>query len=68
MILPRFRVEYEMYLTYHDKGDLVELKAVMKMLEDGKLIIDDASLMTDYEKGWNAGFEQLINELKKESK
>ena len=68
MLLPRFRVEYEMYLTYHDKGDLVELKAVMKMLEDGKLIPDTVVGFTDYELGWNAGIEQLIQEIKKETK
>lgn len=68
MILPRYRVEYEMYLTSHPKGDLVELKDVMKMLEDGKLIPDTVVGFTDYELGWNAGIEQLIQEIKKESK
>lgn len=67
MIIPRWRVEYEMYLTSHPKGDLVELKDVMKMLEDGKLIPDTVVGFTDYELGWNAGIDALIKELKKET-
>jgi hypothetical protein len=68
MILPRWRAEYEMYITPHVRGDFVELKDVMQMLEDGKLLPDTVVGFTDYELGWNAGIEQLIQEIKKETK
>jgi len=63
-MLPRYRVEYSYYLTSHPRGDLVELKDVIKMLEDGKLIPDPVVSFTDYEEGWNAGIDALIKEIK----
>jgi hypothetical protein len=69
MLIPRYRVEYEMYLTSHPRGDLVELKDVIKMLEDAKdMNICGAPLTIEYQTLWDAGINQLINELKEESK
>jgi hypothetical protein len=65
MILPRWRVEYEMYLTPHVRGDLVELKDVIKMLEDAKnMNIGGVPLNIEYQTLWDAGIDQLIKELK----
>ena len=65
MILPRYRVEYEMYLTSHSRGDLVELKDVMKMLESFKT--DGYESDDDFERGANAVLDLILNELKKET-
>jgi hypothetical protein len=69
MILPRWRAEYAMYITPHVRGDFVELKDVIKMLEDAKnMDICGAPLTIEYQTLWDAGIDQLINELKKEPK
>ena len=69
MILPRWRAEYDMYITSHPKGDFVELKDVIKMLEDAKnMDICGVPLTIEYQTLWDAGIDQLINELKKETK
>ena len=67
MTLPRYRVEYEMYLTSHPHGDLVELKDVIKMIEDFKLTNKDF-LNNDFDAGWNSCIDGMLKELKKETK
>jgi hypothetical protein len=65
MMLPRYRVEYSYYLTSHPRGDLVELKDVIKMLEDSKnMNISGVRLTIEYQTLWDTGINQLINELK----
>jgi len=64
-MLPRYRVEYSYYLTSHPRGDLVELKDVIKMLEDAKnMNIGGVPLNIEYQTLWDAGIDQLIKELK----